>query len=371
MNKIGLVKDFSMSNGFIEVNWADFFICPLLDREINMVVCLKEAVSSKILIPEEEDRLIWIHDNNGVFSLKKLTELLIKDGVVDISFDFDKIWKLKVPPRVRSFLWLVSIDRLPTKEFLIRRGVVKSLWMISVSAACWPVWLARNELVFDRKWPTISSLVFHSKIRALMWIRSVHEELKVDERIWWVCPYRSRSNIKKSGLSGRFWCPLSFGWVKFNICGVEIEDEVGCGGMLRDSDGMTRELFSIPFTTKDSLTVEVGVISMALDVYLAMEWKGKSSLIIEAGSIEVFNWVENKGLRPWLLFSLFKEVEIRLSRIGNVSFSKADKHGNKITFALAVAGLKIPGMFKVLFWFEDCLTDGLFLGFFVVLLAVN
>lgn len=42
---------------------------------------------------------------------------------VDLSFNFDKIWKLKVPPRVRSFLWMISIDRLPTKEFLIRRGV--------------------------------------------------------------------------------------------------------------------------------------------------------------------------------------------------------------------------------------------------------
>ncbi|KAH1073676.1 hypothetical protein J1N35_026004 [Gossypium stocksii] len=53
-----------------------------------------------------------------------------------------------------------------------------------------------------------------------------------------------------------------------------------------------------------------------------MEWKGKCSLIIEIESIE--------------------EVEIRLSRIENVSFSKADKHGSKIAFALVVAGLKRP-----------------------------
>ncbi|KAB2015823.1 hypothetical protein ES319_D08G053300v1 [Gossypium barbadense] len=226
-----------------------------------------------------------------------------------------------MPPRVRNFLWVVSIDRLPTKDFLIRRGcysepetavhlffhckfivgfwrkflngVVKSLWMISVSAACWSMRLVRNELVF---------------IRALMWIRSVHEELKVDEKIY-------------------------LGWVKFNVCSVEIEDEVGCGGVLRDSDGMARALSSGLFAAKDSLTVEVGAISLALDVFLAMGWKGKCSLIIEVGSIEVFNWVENK-------------VEIRLSRIGNISFLKADKHGNKMAFVLAVSSLKRPGMFK-------------------------
>ncbi|KAH1073677.1 hypothetical protein J1N35_026005 [Gossypium stocksii] len=197
-----------MLNGFNEVNWADFFSGPLLDKEINMVTHLKEALSSMVLLPEEEDRLIWIYDNKGVFSMRKLTELLISEGVV------------------------------------------KRLWMISVSAACWSMWLARNELVFVRKWATMSSLIFLSKIRALMWIRSVHEKLKVDERIWWVCPYRSWSDIKKSGLNGRFWCPPSLGWVKFNVCGVEIEDEVRCGEVLRDSDEVVGALFSGPFEAK-------------------------------------------------------------------------------------------------------------------------
>ncbi|KAG8475106.1 hypothetical protein CXB51_032028 [Gossypium anomalum] len=149
-----------------------------------------------------------------------------------------------------------------------------------------------------------------------------------------------------AGLSFRFWCPPCFGGVKFNVCGVESEDEVGCGGVLRNSDGVARALFSGPFAAKDSLATKVGVISIALDVFLAMGWKGKCSLIIKVGSMGVFNWVENKGLRPWLMFSLFKEVEFRLSRIGNVSFSKVDKNGNKMAFALAVAGLKRQDMFK-------------------------
>lgn len=62
--------------------------------------------------------------------------------------------------------------------------------------------------------------------------------------------------------------------------------------------------------------------------------------------MEVFNWMENKGLRPWLLFSLLKEVEFRLSLIRNVSFFIVDKSGNKMAFALAVVGLKSQGMFK-------------------------
>lgn len=123
LNKKGKVIDFSTSNGFKEVNWDDFFSRPLLEREVQMVSSLKEAMSCRILFPEVEDRLLWKHDNKGVFSVRKLTELLLTVGKVDMCNDFDKIWKLKVPPRVRSFLWMISIDRLPTKEFLIRRGV--------------------------------------------------------------------------------------------------------------------------------------------------------------------------------------------------------------------------------------------------------
>ncbi|KAH1063340.1 hypothetical protein J1N35_028327 [Gossypium stocksii] len=82
---------FSKSNGYNDVNCVDFFIRTLLERELDMLNRLREVVSSKVLVPEEKDRLIWIHDNKGVFLVKKLLELLIEEGVEDISFIFDKI----------------------------------------------------------------------------------------------------------------------------------------------------------------------------------------------------------------------------------------------------------------------------------------
>ncbi|TYI03536.1 hypothetical protein ES332_A11G346000v1 [Gossypium tomentosum] len=130
-------------------------------------------------------------------------------------------------------------------------------------------------------------------MRALMWVRSVQEELRVQERSWWICLFRSWCDLKKSGMGGMFWCPPRYGWVKFNVSGVANEDEVRCGRVLRDSDGVARALFSGLVAAKDSITAEVGAIIIALD----MGWKGKSSLIIEIGSNEVFSWFENKRLR--------------------------------------------------------------------------
>ncbi|KAH1063299.1 hypothetical protein J1N35_028286 [Gossypium stocksii] len=102
---------------------------------------------------------------------------------------------------------------------------------------------------------------------------------------------------------------------------MAVVDEAGCGGVLRNSDGVARALFSSPFPTKDSLAAELGAISIALDMFLEMGWKDKCSLVIE-------------------------EIDSRMSLFGFVSFLKADKYGNKMAVALAGAGLKRQGMFK-------------------------
>ncbi|TYI18552.1 hypothetical protein ES332_A07G099100v1 [Gossypium tomentosum] len=53
----------------------------------------------------------------------------------------------------------------------------KSLRLISIATACWTIWLARNGLVFDRKRVCMENLVFQSKMKALLWIRSIHDEV--------------------------------------------------------------------------------------------------------------------------------------------------------------------------------------------------
>ncbi|KAK5832783.1 hypothetical protein PVK06_016586 [Gossypium arboreum] len=117
--KNGMVIDYSNNSGFSKVKWEDLFIRPLLDRELRILSRLTERVKSVVLVPDLEDSLDWAHDNKGEFSVKKLTNLLIEGERDEINFAFDKIWKLKVPPRLRNFL----IDRVLTKDFLVKRGV--------------------------------------------------------------------------------------------------------------------------------------------------------------------------------------------------------------------------------------------------------
>ncbi|KAB2086355.1 hypothetical protein ES319_A04G025700v1 [Gossypium barbadense] len=104
-------------------NWNEYFTRPLLEREVGLSKELAERVIGIDLNLSREDRLCWVKDKEWVFSVKKCTELLmLEDGEIN-NFDFGILWNIKVPPRVHSFLWILVIDRLPTKEFLVKRGV--------------------------------------------------------------------------------------------------------------------------------------------------------------------------------------------------------------------------------------------------------
>ncbi|MBA0827790.1 hypothetical protein Goarm_012538, partial [Gossypium armourianum] len=74
----------------------------------------------------------------------------------------------------------------------------KNLWLISVSAAYWTVWLARNDKIYDRTSTTLNTLLFHSKMRSLMWAGAVHDDIQFMERSWWYCLVKCRSSKSKA-----------------------------------------------------------------------------------------------------------------------------------------------------------------------------
>lgn len=84
----------------------------------------------------------------------------------------------------------------------------------------------------------LDTLLFHTKMRALMWVRVAHDEFKVQESSWWICPSKSYHDLNKTRNVGPFWCPPRFGWVKLNVSGVTNEDVARCGRVLRDADGI-------------------------------------------------------------------------------------------------------------------------------------
>jgi hypothetical protein len=83
----------------------------------------KEVVSiaSTIVLTGEEDALVWQYQSSGLYSFQSLYKIINFRGVVPIYLP--AMWKLTIPPRVQFFLWLVSKNKLLTRDNLEKRGL--------------------------------------------------------------------------------------------------------------------------------------------------------------------------------------------------------------------------------------------------------
>ena len=81
---------------------------------------------------EEEDKLVWKVNKSHDFSVKSAYQVVLRlaqqqSGESSNGWSNEKIWKhiwtLKVPPKVRNFLWQACSNILPTRENLQRRKV--------------------------------------------------------------------------------------------------------------------------------------------------------------------------------------------------------------------------------------------------------
>ena len=82
-----------------------------------------EAIS-RIIIPirQREDKLLWIHDHKGVFTVKSAYKLNHDNSSgSNAGFEWQRIWKLKAHERTKMLIWRIGANVLPTKERIAQR----------------------------------------------------------------------------------------------------------------------------------------------------------------------------------------------------------------------------------------------------------
>jgi hypothetical protein len=83
------------------------------------------GIVEEVNLVEEEDQIIWSFCSNGKFSVQSLYAIINHRGVKPVFVQ--SVWKLKIPPRVQIFLWLLSKNKLLTRTNLAKRRKLEDL----------------------------------------------------------------------------------------------------------------------------------------------------------------------------------------------------------------------------------------------------
>lgn len=239
---------------------------------------------------------------------------------------WNSIWSAKVPPKIRIFLWKLESNSIPTLLLLSQRiqnfnlgsmcpwcraaeesvkhlfwdcsiakwawdyvrtwwsvlnklvstsefSLVKlfkmqrnkqcrKIWIMVIAAACWTIWLARNDFIFNKSKITKETLEFLIFTRVNKWGAASHIINFSKDALWKVNPQGSIA-IHLHSLSDSFW---TYKYTQFEVvCAVDgagIYDHVGhlrggIGGNLKINKGSLRYVFSGPCYVSSSSEAEL------------------------------------------------------------------------------------------------------------------
>ncbi|KAG2315720.1 hypothetical protein Bca52824_018842 [Brassica carinata] len=263
------------------------------EEDVARIVAMKPVF-------EEEDFWVWKYNKHGGYSAKsgywlknRLTrsdEIREAEALPSLNVLKTEAWKLKAPPKIKTFFWRALSNAISAGELLVKRGikmdpccqacgfqgesinhilftcpVARQVWALAnvpsprngfdevshysnfhflfsltcnkmcshqvVNAMPWLVWFLwknRNSLLFDGKQANLLELVAKTFEEAEMWsLAQINEQREEEEE---------RADLMKQA---KRWSPPPRGWLKCNI-GVDWMRSTHKGGgawVIRDHNG--------------------------------------------------------------------------------------------------------------------------------------
>ncbi|XP_031120339.1 uncharacterized protein LOC116023477 [Ipomoea triloba] len=284
---------------------------------------------------------------------------------------WDHIWKMKVPPKFKNFIWRCVRNILPVCEVLQTKGiwigggcslcvgetetiahllcecpVARQLWegrdllrnssfsqfvesvlllsdgkeALLMAARFWTVWLARNDKVFNNKiW---SMTMLKEKMNYF-----VHEWQNMDTAIPTV------PNV--SSVLVCAWSPLPLGMLKCNVDASILHGHVGAGAVLRDHAGR----FVAAFATRlqcapDPYLAETMAIKEALSWF---KTRGVNHVILETDCLNFCSSFNSSCRDLSYVGILIKQCHTIARDIGDVVVCHVKRSVNQVAHVLARA----------------------------------
>jgi hypothetical protein len=92
------------------------------------VVQLKEALAL-VVLSDDRDRWVWVPNSSGAFTVNStywyIINLFVPQNLIGMyeSQAFVSLWNCRAPSKIQAFGWQLLLDRIPTRQNLLRRSI--------------------------------------------------------------------------------------------------------------------------------------------------------------------------------------------------------------------------------------------------------
>jgi hypothetical protein len=151
------------------------------------------SIASTICLTDKEDEMVWQFHSSGIYSSHSLYRVVNFRGVMPVFMPV--VWKLHVSPRIHFFLWLVSKNKLLTRDNLGKRRKVDDPSCLFCSEIEIVHHLLFDCVVAKRAWEVVSSILG----------TSMDSDYEFVARLWLCNKRYGVTNIISSALCWSIW----------------------------------------------------------------------------------------------------------------------------------------------------------------------
>ncbi|KAK6147935.1 hypothetical protein DH2020_018847 [Rehmannia glutinosa] len=211
------------------------------ERDVNQILSIPLCNSG------EMDRQIWHFSKTGSYTVNSgYTRLVhrVIDDALGHEASWDKIWKLRIPPKVKFFLWRTCKGCLPTRTNLGRKGVHIPQFCVMCEAHLENCWHTFIDCGFGvdcwheaHLWTTVN--IFADKSVSFQdWVFKMLNDLDQDISTK-ICMSRRRQQDASSVSGCQLWHLPSRSYWKCNSDAAFFrgDNKYGIGLILRDDTG--------------------------------------------------------------------------------------------------------------------------------------
>uniref|UniRef100_A0A2N9EEZ1 Reverse transcriptase domain-containing protein n=1 Tax=Fagus sylvatica TaxID=28930 RepID=A0A2N9EEZ1_FAGSY len=270
--------------------WIDTKLSDIFDEETIMAI-------KKIPIPASQatDKLVWILDSKGNFSVKLVFNTNQQPLVEDDDGLWKKLWKLKIHERYRVLVWRIATGILPTRLNLTSKMVARAIWFGTswavhanhftvnsnldiIKLLCDPS-LPTNTAVPSRDIIDQTTIQFVTTLNCIWNLRNhvVHKdhnfnilvviknlEIRIMEHIQALVEPNFSDETKEN--NSTVWQAPQPGSIKLNVDASILSDKAFIAVIARDSGGSLVKAWTKQAVTLDPAMAEAAAINWSLEL---------------------------------------------------------------------------------------------------------